>query len=251
MRKTTNKAFTLVELIVVITILAILGTIGFMSIKGYTSEANNAKISSDLTTIQRGLETKVAEGGSLMAFVTGWSTNDVSTISLAGTTTNSGPTYQVGNPNYNALGVKQSEFVDPNENEYRIAATTTGGGRIELSAVIMLEWVRTSIVKGSYNPRDTTAYTVSLVNGMIVVLDGAGTNAFKKGDTITLTSGNYVVSSVKRDGITLKLATIPATTDEGWTASLTLAETAGMIADRSSDAVGDVVTNGSETNFAY
>jgi prepilin-type N-terminal cleavage/methylation domain-containing protein len=71
MRKTTNKAFTLVELIVVITILAILGTIGFMSIKGYTSEANNAKISSDLTTIQRGLETKVAEGGSLMAFVTG------------------------------------------------------------------------------------------------------------------------------------------------------------------------------------
>ena len=64
MRKTTSRsAFTLVELIVVITILAILGTIGFMSIKGYTAEAKNAKVTQDLGTITNTINTKIAEGG--------------------------------------------------------------------------------------------------------------------------------------------------------------------------------------------
>ncbi|MDD2745529.1 MAG: type II secretion system protein, partial [Candidatus Gracilibacteria bacterium] len=37
-----KKAFTLIELIVVITILAILGTIGFLSIGGYSSKARDS-----------------------------------------------------------------------------------------------------------------------------------------------------------------------------------------------------------------
>ncbi|MGB2110634.1 MAG: type IV pilin protein [Patescibacteria group bacterium] len=36
-----KKAFTLVELIVVITILAVLATIGFISMSGYTQSARN------------------------------------------------------------------------------------------------------------------------------------------------------------------------------------------------------------------
>lgn len=51
-----NKAFTLVELIVVITILAILATIGFISLIGYQSKARESVRIWDLNTIAKGLE---------------------------------------------------------------------------------------------------------------------------------------------------------------------------------------------------
>ncbi len=51
----TQKGFTLVELIVVITILAILGTIGFISMQGYSQSAREATRVSDLTTIEKAL----------------------------------------------------------------------------------------------------------------------------------------------------------------------------------------------------
>lgn len=49
--KNKNKAFTLVELIVVITILAILWTIAFISLQWYTAEARDSKRLSDITNI--------------------------------------------------------------------------------------------------------------------------------------------------------------------------------------------------------
>lgn len=55
--------FTLTELIVVITILAILGTIGFLSIAGYSSKTRDTNRISSLGLIQRGLEVAVVETG--------------------------------------------------------------------------------------------------------------------------------------------------------------------------------------------
>jgi len=57
MMRNTKKAFTLVELIVVITILAILGTIAFISLQGYSGEAKNSKVTSDLRNIASAIET--------------------------------------------------------------------------------------------------------------------------------------------------------------------------------------------------
>ena len=54
--KKTKKAFTLVELIVVITILAILWTIGFISLQNYTTYARDSVRISDLNTIRAALE---------------------------------------------------------------------------------------------------------------------------------------------------------------------------------------------------
>lgn len=50
-----NKAFTLIELIVVITILSILWTIAFISFKWYSSEARNSKKISDYENISLAL----------------------------------------------------------------------------------------------------------------------------------------------------------------------------------------------------
>jgi len=51
-----KKAFTLVELIVVITILAILSTIAFISLTGYSKSAKNSTRIADINSIEKALE---------------------------------------------------------------------------------------------------------------------------------------------------------------------------------------------------
>jgi prepilin-type N-terminal cleavage/methylation domain-containing protein len=72
MKTLQNKGFTLVELIVVITILAILGTIAFISLQGYSTDAKNSKVTSDLKTISTALEAKRTQTSeTLDAFLAG------------------------------------------------------------------------------------------------------------------------------------------------------------------------------------
>ncbi|MDD2871274.1 MAG: prepilin-type N-terminal cleavage/methylation domain-containing protein [Candidatus Gracilibacteria bacterium] len=56
MHKQKTNGFTLVELIVVITILAILGTIAFISLQGYSSQARDSTRISDLSSMKSSLE---------------------------------------------------------------------------------------------------------------------------------------------------------------------------------------------------
>ena len=67
MIRNTKKAFTLVELIVVITILAILGTIAFISLQGYSGEAKNSKVTSDLRNIASAIETTSTRNGTILS----------------------------------------------------------------------------------------------------------------------------------------------------------------------------------------
>ncbi len=61
MKKLHNKAFTLVELIVVITILAILWTIAFISFEWYSKNARDSVRVSDLNNIRKNLEIFITE----------------------------------------------------------------------------------------------------------------------------------------------------------------------------------------------
>lgn len=61
--KKSNKAFTLVELIVVIIILAILGTIWFLSFQSYNVFARDTVRTSDLSLISRWIKIKQVEWG--------------------------------------------------------------------------------------------------------------------------------------------------------------------------------------------
>ena len=65
MKKQQTKAFTLVELIIVITILAILATIWFMSFQSYTADARDWKRKSDLWELRSWLEVYQAKNATL------------------------------------------------------------------------------------------------------------------------------------------------------------------------------------------
>ena len=65
----TKKAFTLVELIVVITILAILGTIAFLSLQGYSWEARDAKRLTNVSDISKKISIEVAKGAAYSDFL--------------------------------------------------------------------------------------------------------------------------------------------------------------------------------------
>ena len=85
--RNTKKAFTLVELIVVITILAILGTIAFMSLQGYSADARNTKRTNDINSIGGSINIKSTKGSSLLSFVdnTVITTANLTNGSIAGT----------------------------------------------------------------------------------------------------------------------------------------------------------------------
>nr|MDD3719732.1 prepilin-type N-terminal cleavage/methylation domain-containing protein [Candidatus Gracilibacteria bacterium] len=63
MQQNSKKAFTLVELIVVITILAILGSIAFISLQSYTKNARDGQRLSDINNIRKNLELFLTEKG--------------------------------------------------------------------------------------------------------------------------------------------------------------------------------------------
>ena len=79
-----NKAFTLVELIVVITILAILATVGFISFQWYTSQSRDSVRISDMKIVEKALVlNNVTSGnypapGNIDASVTHWKQWEVS-----------------------------------------------------------------------------------------------------------------------------------------------------------------------------
>ena len=115
--KNTNKAFTLVELIVVITILAILGTIAFISLQGYSQDAKNAKVSSDLRTMVTAIETKITDGTVSMAStvddtisLSGASLNWVLGDFASGATIGTDGTYKVGKIHFANLKQPSSDF---------------------------------------------------------------------------------------------------------------------------------------------
>lgn len=118
--RNTNKAFTLVELIVVITILAILGTIAFISLQGYTGEAKNSKVTSDLRNIASAIETASTRNGStLWSMIT--NTNNVNKLWSWALNFNNGSldtdpntSYLVGNIDFGVIGQNGEDFKDPN-----------------------------------------------------------------------------------------------------------------------------------------
>ena len=121
MRNTKNSAFTLVELIVVITILAILGTIAFISLQGYSQDAKNSKVTSDLRNMVSAIETNITKESTSLTNMIGTDSNAnelaSGTVGSGASITASG-TYEVGTLDFAVIGQNGEDFKDPNADNH-------------------------------------------------------------------------------------------------------------------------------------
>ena len=130
-----SKGFTLVELIVVITILAILATIGFLSLQGYTQDAKETKTVANLRTVSSSLVNESAiTGNSFDYYMNTGTTNALAdaayTIYGTSASLSGGVNYNVGTVKASALKIDGSKFFDKNaagtEKPFVVAAVTLG-----------------------------------------------------------------------------------------------------------------------------
>lgn len=103
--RNTKKAFTLVELIVVITILAILGTIAFISLQGYSGEARDSKRLSNVNDLIKKVNIETSKGTALSSLLTSVSSE---TKTIAGVT----GTWVQGIVNFTWVKENRDDFTD-------------------------------------------------------------------------------------------------------------------------------------------
>lgn len=191
MMRNTKKAFTLVELIVVITILAILGTIAFISLQGYSGEAKNSKVTSDLRNIASAIETASTRNSVTLAQVvttTALTANQVDgtlTVgpsNLALNNTASGVTYAVGNVDFAVIGQNGEDFKDPNSTDaasnYLFGLVTSPDFKAyQLAGQIIENDIKKARVTGTF-------FTASGSTALWLIKASSGTNPLIDGGVI-------------------------------------------------------------------
>jgi len=202
----TKKAFTLVELIVVITILAILGTIAFISLQGYSADARNSKRTEDLNNMAGSINIKSTEGASLISFV-GDTSSSLTAGEIGGAVLAAG-NYNSGKPNYTALSIKESDFKDPKNVDYKIGVTTKKNGQFEIAATVENGSGENSAkITGNYSTRGANSITLDSGSGTTTgVLAATDINRVFKGDIISDGTTDLTVDKVSADGKTLTLS---------------------------------------------
>lgn len=255
MRK-TQKGFTLVELIVVITILAILGTIAFISLGSYTADARNAKRTEGIGKLASAVDNGTISGTPIMAFVIG-TESELSNIALAGTgsTGVAADAYNAGNPNASALNINADQFTDPQTSDsYKMGVTSLSGGAFQVASIVEDPAGSKAKVVGSYNQRTLSG---SIASGELQsttkfkISDLSKINYFKAGDEVELTGSGAETAeilAVSNDGTTLTLVSAITNLDND-SVQLAVNESAGLIASASDDTVA--VANGSGATLPY
>ncbi len=135
--RNTKKAFTLVELIVVITILAILATVAFVSLSGYSQDAKNSKVKSDIASLRVIIDSALTKDDlTVNQLVKDEKTaNKVDTSKIIWYLTSTGATttwalssldYKVWTIDFAALRQNGDKFKDNDGNPYYTAYAATG-----------------------------------------------------------------------------------------------------------------------------
>lgn len=238
----STRGFTLVELIVVITILVILGTIAFLNMGSFSASARDSQRTSDLNQINSQIMTIQAKQGlAYSSMVSSGSNNQLTTPSIAGVASVVGTDYFAGDVNYTALGIDGTKFKDPTKAvAYKMGTTTLAGTAYELAA--SLEETKQALVMGTFRSRTNIAPDMSVGSGTVsasalsvVTITTADIGKFKINDTLATTAG-AVCTTPKITGISADLLnlTLSVTCTAGTIApgglKLAADETDGLIA---------------------
>lgn len=240
--KTNRKGFTLVELIIVITILAILGSIWFVSFQWYTANARNSKRTNDITSIISALETKRAGNAlNITQFVSSnfWAaglSNAAGTapeISLAWQSiTATWTKYDAWFVDFALLWISATDFKDPNNSNYSFAATELKWWQFQLAA--SFEWSKAkALVKWNYWARTQVAVPVTLDsrdNTRLVITNTKDFWKFFVWDIITWTTWWNSIVEISED---LMYLTMNAPVTAATSIQLASNESLALIWDRS------------------
>ncbi|OIP53282.1 hypothetical protein AUK10_02520 [Candidatus Gracilibacteria bacterium CG2_30_37_12] len=250
---TSSCGFTLVELIVVITILVILGTIAFLNLGGMSATARDSQRTSDLNQISTQIMVAQAKQGiAYMTMLSGTTANTLTEVNnLGGAAINSG-SYLGGDVNYTVLGIDSAKMSDPTSGgtiKYKMGATSIAGGSYELAAI--LEESQTALVMGTFTSRNAqaTGTIVSIGANNTITLSNTDigkffVNDFVRNGTYTGTINKVVINGAA--GVSLSLSTTPPTTTTG-SLNLGAVDATGLI--RGSGSINPVVNKG--TNLPY
>jgi prepilin-type N-terminal cleavage/methylation domain-containing protein len=240
-QKKHSAGFTLVELIVVITILVILGTIAFVNLGGMSATARDSQRTSDINQINKMIMNLQAKNGtSYTSMLSGTTISTFTSISLAGSgVTNSPDKYNAGDVNYMVLWIDQSKFQDPtSKKKYDMGATSLVWGVYQVAA--SLEESPIALVIGTYIARGTgttASGSFDATNKTINITTGLG--LFKVNDWITSWWTTAQVTSISGD---LKTLYLNGSITSGSGIRLTSPETGGLI--RSIDGTNPVLDKG-------
>ena len=266
-QKIQTRGFTLVELIVVITILVILGTIAFINLGGQSAAARDSKRTSDIRNLVSQVNIKQTAGVGFVDMVTANTTYQLTNLNLGGSGTNVavGTTYNAGNPNTAVLGVSADTFKDPDTKlPYVMGATSLVGGAYQIAATLENDASgnagKNALVMGTFKGRlNTETYSgasTASVNGLATIALATGKGFFDKDDYIVGAGANAGrITAISGD-----LGTI--TVNGTWTAvsnpalKLTVSESAGLIAatkraDNGTVTANTAVVSGSGNTLPY
>ena len=160
-----NKAwFTLIELIVTITILAILATLAFLWLKDYNLDARNAKRVNNINNLNVWITKKIIEWIDIKSFVKDKS-NELKEPSIWWNKSILWQNYNAGSINYNVLDIKAKDFLDPNWHPYILWYTTKLDNKYEIAATLEnWSWEKTSKITWNYSPRKSDYTKSSIVS---------------------------------------------------------------------------------------
>jgi len=152
-----KKGFTLVELIVVVTILAILATVGFISYSWYVIDSRNSKRTSDITNITQQVELWILSWKDLFSFVANsWSriTENIK-ISWRIWTWITIDEYNAWDINATALWLNDDIILDPLwVSWYKIWVVDINWAFYEVAWTLEKDWDLDAYVKWTWHPRE-------------------------------------------------------------------------------------------------
>jgi len=203
-----TSGFTLVELIVVVTILAILSTIAFIYVQPYIWHSRNTVRLDSVWKLVVSVDTHVALEKTIMPL--SWTWREVQDSYIAGIDASQW-IYRAGIPNYRALGIQEKGFRDPStQDNYLIGVTSKVWQKYSVGFVLEDDQLYHSKIEGTWSPRVTRMLIGDGPVGQNIfeITNLNDINSLYIGDTVTgvgIPAGTEVLS-ISNDKMHLKLS---------------------------------------------